>query len=67
MDALGVGLGELALGVERGDGAHELGHGVKVGGEVVQHGHHVAREGRPGNKEKNKTVADKCMSPGDKI
>ena len=42
VDTLAVRLGELGLGVERGHGGGELGHGVEVGGEVVQHGDHVA-------------------------
>ena len=42
MHALLVGLGELALGVEGGDGGAELAHGVHVGGQVVEESHHVA-------------------------
>lgn len=47
VDSLGVGLGELALAVERGDGRRELGHGVHLAGQVVQHGHHVRRQLSP--------------------
>lgn len=48
MDSLGVGVLELGLGVEGGDGADELRHGVEGGGEVVQHGDHVGGQGGPG-------------------
>lgn len=37
-----VGLGKLALRVEGCNGRGKLGHGVHIGGEVVQQGDHVA-------------------------
>ena len=45
VDAVGVGLGELGLGVHGGDGRGELRHRVEVRGEVVQHVDHVGGEG----------------------
>ena len=44
VDSVGVGLGKLGLRVEGCDGCGELGHRVKVGREVVQHGDDVARK-----------------------
>lgn len=41
MHTLRVGLCELALAVEGGDGAGELRHGVHLGGHVVKQVHHV--------------------------
>lgn len=45
MDALRVTLGKLALRVEGCDSSAKLRHGVKVAGEVVQHGDHMVRQG----------------------
>ena len=47
VQALGIGLGEGRLAVERRDGGAELRHGVQVGREVVQHRHHVRRQVGP--------------------
>ncbi|CAN8021823.1 unnamed protein product, partial [Ixodes persulcatus] len=44
--ALVVRLDKLALGVAGRDGGAQLGHGVHVGREVVQHRHHVRGEVR---------------------
>jgi len=44
VDTVRVGLSKLALGVEGSDGGAELGHGVQVGGEVVEHSDNVGRE-----------------------
>lgn len=46
VDALRIGPRKAALAVEGGDGGTELGHGVEVGGEVVQHGDNVGGERR---------------------
>src|SRR4029434_7553114 len=43
--SLGVGACEAALAVQGRDGGAELGHGVQVGWEVVQHGDHVGGQG----------------------
>ena len=42
-----VGLGKLALRVEGSNGRGKLGHGMDVGGEVVEQGDHVARQLSP--------------------
>ena len=42
-----VGLGKLALRVEGCNGRRKLGHGVNIGGEVVQQGDNVAGQLRP--------------------
>ena len=45
MDSLIVAFGKLAFRVEGSDGGAKLRHGVKVAGEVVQHGDDVVRQG----------------------
>merc|ERR1712212_969196 len=37
VDAIIVCLGEFGLGIHEGDGGRELGHGVDVGGQIVEH------------------------------
>lgn len=44
MNTISVSLDELALRVEGSDGGAELGHGVKVCGEVVEHGNDMGRQ-----------------------
>lgn len=41
VDPLRIGPGKVTFTVEGGDGGTELGHGVEVRGEIIQHGDHV--------------------------
>lgn len=44
VDPLRIGPSKVTLTVEGGDGSTELGHGVEVCGEIVQHGDDVGGE-----------------------
>lgn len=44
VDPLRIGPSKVTLTVEGGDGSTELGHGVEVCGEIIQHGDHVGGE-----------------------